>query len=517
MDSDSDDTWSDMARKAARSKQAARSQRSLLFDYTFLLPLLFAFLNDKAVLRSLPSTCREMYDRIKQSNYLYKQRFDARSMNMYRQMLPHSLFKPASITRLTRAKPKDLQRCPMLKEVELEREAWMAVDLTPGMFPDGITHFTFDISFSTFNRMRRDYVMKRLVRDVIPSTVTHLRFSDNFNQLLEEGLLPQGLLHLTFGNDFNSIIKVGALPDSLTYLEFGRNFNQPFGDALPPNLTQLDLSSCYSCPIAGVIPSSVTAMDLGFKIKDMASLPPHLTKLLIGCPVTRIIGNIPAVTFLELGSDKTLLPPGKIPSSVKTLILNQPLGVGSIPDSVETLNIAGEDGVIAVGAIPVSVTTIAFSWSWNHPIISGTFPDSLTDLFFSYGFNQPLSPGILPRSLQKLSLGESFNRDIAPGVLPNTLKVLRFGSKFNQPLSRKWLPPALEVLAVADEFDHLIDPSHLPPTVTDLTLGASTEYPMELLPVIPPHIKRFGLVYDECYDWEWIPDTVTELYFTRGR
>lgn len=70
----------------------------------------------------------------------------------------------------------------------------------------------------------------------IPSSVTHLELSDNFNQSIKE--LPSSITHLTFGRKFNQSLDKNIL-QSVTHLTFGNNFNHKINNCIPKSVTHL--------------------------------------------------------------------------------------------------------------------------------------------------------------------------------------------------------------------------------------------------------------------------------------
>jgi hypothetical protein len=83
---------------------------------------------------------------------------------------------------------------------------------------------------------------RKLLPNIIPSTIVEIFFSNDFNQLLDENVLPKGLKKLIFGTDFNQVLNENVLPQSLTYLHLGKRFNQKIkSNILPNSLTYLHL------------------------------------------------------------------------------------------------------------------------------------------------------------------------------------------------------------------------------------------------------------------------------------
>lgn len=128
---------------------------------------------------------------------------------------------------------------------------------------------------------------------VLPNSIEELHFG-SFNQPLSVGVLPTGLVELRFGTfnqpinnsvlpdtiewlifdlNFNQPIEDGALPDRLTILSFPNDFNQPI-TIWPSNLETLTISRNYSYPI----PSSISNIDyVGTSFVTVAESPEQIT------------------------------------------------------------------------------------------------------------------------------------------------------------------------------------------------------------------------------------------------
>jgi len=92
----------------------------------------------------------------------------------------------------------------------------------------------------------------------LPSSITHLKFGDNFDQPVEN--LPSSITHLTFGKKFNQ--SIDNLPTSITHLTFESDFNQPV-ENLPSSITDLTFGENFNQPID--LPSSITHLTFGDK------------------------------------------------------------------------------------------------------------------------------------------------------------------------------------------------------------------------------------------------------------
>jgi hypothetical protein len=102
------------------------------------------------------------------------------------------------------------------------------------VIPNSVTHLTFG---NNFNQL--------LKADDIPNRVTHLRFGTCFNQPLKEGDIPNSVIHLRFGHYFNQPLKEGDIPNKIMYLRFGSTFNQELNYYITNNLIELIISGNY--------------------------------------------------------------------------------------------------------------------------------------------------------------------------------------------------------------------------------------------------------------------------------
>ena len=95
----------------------------------------------------------------------------------------------------------------------------------------------------------------------LPINLTHLTFSNDFNQPINENVLPNKLTHLIFGYQFNQPILPGVLSNlnNLTNLTFGSNFNQSLlPSVFPISLTNLTFGYNFNQPLqSGVLPNTL--------------------------------------------------------------------------------------------------------------------------------------------------------------------------------------------------------------------------------------------------------------------
>ncbi|AUV58578.1 F-box and FNIP repeat-containing protein, partial [Bandra megavirus] len=88
-----------------------------------------------------------------------------------------------------------------------------------------------------------EYIVEDL-DEIIPTSVTHLTFGDDFNQDITD-CIPDNITHLTFGYNFNKNIK-GCVPNSVIYLKFGSKFNQNIKGCVPNSVTHLTFGSEFN-------------------------------------------------------------------------------------------------------------------------------------------------------------------------------------------------------------------------------------------------------------------------------
>ena len=115
---------------------------------------------------------------------------------------------------------------------------------------------------------------------------------------------------------------------------------------------------------------------------------------------------------------------------------------------------------------PPVVKKMTFGSYFNQPLKIGDLPNSLETLFFKSryymeyfsNFNQRIEANVLPPNLKVLILGNNFNNGGHPleeKVLPNSLVNLTFGSNFKNGgslLEASVLPPSLTLLSFIREY-----------------------------------------------------------------
>eukprot|EP01112_Ceratiomyxa_fruticulosa_P011653 TRINITY_DN3181_c0_g1_i1.p1 TRINITY_DN3181_c0_g1~~TRINITY_DN3181_c0_g1_i1.p1 ORF type:complete len:371 (+),score=49.59 TRINITY_DN3181_c0_g1_i1:48-1160(+) len=133
-----------------------------------------------------------------------------------------------------------------------------------------------------------------------PPNIIHLIFGQNFRHPVD-GLLPQKIRYLTFGVCFNEDVK--KLPLSVLDLKLGYFFNRPL-DSLPLNLKYLEVGNFFDQPLKK-LPNSLTHLKLGFYYNHpLDALPANLTHLSLGSKFCKpILRFPPKLSQLILGSD----------------------------------------------------------------------------------------------------------------------------------------------------------------------------------------------------------------------
>lgn len=98
----------------------------------------------------------------------------------------------------------------------------------------------------------------------IPQHIIHIKFSDQFNQKINEGDLPSKLVTIRFGHKYNRIIDKNVLPHTIRLIIFGNSFNQPIKKGvLSPILEIIVFGYNFNQPIKGVLSQSLRTLVLG--------------------------------------------------------------------------------------------------------------------------------------------------------------------------------------------------------------------------------------------------------------
>lgn len=293
--------------------------------------------------------------------------------------------------------------------------------------PSSVTHITFANDFN------------QLVNG-LPPKVTHLKFGNKFNQPVDN--LPQTITHLTFGWDFNQ--PVDKLPQTVTHLTFRGEFNQPV-DNLPDGLKHLTFGNWFGKSVNN-LPNTLKHLTFGYGFNEpVNNLPQSVTHLTFGYAFNQPVDNLPqSVTHLTFGHNFSK-PVDNLPQSVTHLKFGKSFyhPVNNLPQSITHLTF-GDEFNLPVNSLPSNLTHLTFGNYFNQPV--DNLPQSVTHLSFGNAFNQPVDN--LPSNLRYLTFGYAFNRPV--NNLPQSLTHVKFGYKFKQPVDN--LPDGLKHLTLAIDY-----------------------------------------------------------------
>lgn len=350
----------------------------------------------------------------------------------------------------------------------------------------------------------------------VPPSVTHLTFSDTFNEPIHElpatliqldlgryfnnhiDSLPPSLAHLFFSSNYNHPLPV--LPTSLTHLMLGERFTYPL-DTLPQSLVCLFLMGNYFYPLNNLLPLQTIAI---FGYCDTTTLPPSITRIILPnwLPSPPLLPNL---TSVEWRAAPTL------PVYYKRFINSTIIDTKSInfPPSMTHLNM--ENLPFDLPIIVPFLTHLTLSYSYNQPLV---LPASLTHFTAGGSFNKPLN---LPSNLLHLELGYAYTHQIIN--FPTKLQYLKLGSNYQHHLDR--LPASILHLHVdtqANSFPssliHLsireIHTDSLPSSLTHLSFYKST-FPIQQLCRSTPSLSNLtisGGKFDQISD---LPSSIVVL------
>ncbi|EFA78540.1 hypothetical protein PPL_09192 [Heterostelium album PN500] len=233
-----------------------------------------------------------------------------------------------------------------------------------------------------------------------------------------------------------------------------------------------------------------------------------------------------------------IIEPETLPKCLRKLVFgrdyNQPLVIGSLPNSLETLVFGFKfNQLIQPKILPPNLKELKFGRNFNQPFESETLPPTLRALNFGGHFNRELLPGFLPQSIKSIRFGKEFNQPIIdilptslkelkfstmfnqqvpPGILPPRLKTLKFGNNFNQPLPS--LPKSLLSLALKLNFNHPIQPGVLPESLEELKLSwlYNHKIPIGALPKSLLLLK-LGDKFNQPLERGSLPDSIKFIKF----
>lgn len=163
------------------------------------------------------------------------------------------------------------------------------------VLPHGVTHLTLSgdnmhtncIPDSVTHLALSGYSSRLTPFITIPDSVTYLLLDLDITSAEQFPLLSNSLTHLVFGNLFNSLeIKSGMIPSSVTHLAFSDTYHYPINsDAIPPSTTHLYLGRNFSKLFAlHESPSSIAplfAMPPISARMSVSAIPPSITHLAV--------------------------------------------------------------------------------------------------------------------------------------------------------------------------------------------------------------------------------------------
>ena len=88
------------------------------------------------------------------------------------------------------------------------------------------------INLSYFNRFSN--VIMSDTKEFLPKHVTHLTFSERFNQAIN-GCIPKSVKNLTFGYGFNQ--SIDSMPNSVVNISLRWNYGRKIGEKMLPKVT----------------------------------------------------------------------------------------------------------------------------------------------------------------------------------------------------------------------------------------------------------------------------------------
>lgn len=219
-----------------------------------------------------------------------------------------------------------------------------------------ILHLSYYDSFENVELSEKDTKIPRRAKSVhysakdlpIPSHITHLTFSDQFDESIDNKL-PSSVTHLVFGIHFNKLIKC-CLPKSITHLSFCVYFDQPIAGCLPDSLICLKLGFFFNQPIKGNIPPSVTHLSLGphFARFEEDCIPATVTHLCFFCLYPDHINNV-------------------IPQSVTHIIISRLSNDVVLPLSLTHLTVTGHFSYPG-SQLPPSLISLTLHPKYQHQL-----------------------------------------------------------------------------------------------------------------------------------------------------
>ncbi|KAK5582705.1 hypothetical protein RB653_004290 [Dictyostelium firmibasis] len=256
---------------------------------------------------------------------------------------------------------------------------------------------------------------RTLVSGTLPPDLKTLYcYCDSNFKFEGDDVFPSSITDLRFGNDFSQHLNKGTLPSNLRYLELGRCGQPLLNDLLPRKLESLKFVVFNQKIELNQFPNSLKEITFSYdfqQILDINVLPNQLVKL-------------------NLGGYNHSLEKGTIPNSVKILkfeSFNQILKVGDLPNSLTSLEFEKFDHPIQSNVLPVGLKTLIFD-DFNSNFEIDSLPNTLTFLKFNK-YKQLIKPGSLPNSIEILNLGYYFNQPLKD-IIPSSIISLKLNNSF---------------------------------------------------------------------------------------
>jgi hypothetical protein len=204
------------------------------------------------------------------------------------------------------------------------------------MLPNSLTSLRFNANFDA--KIKKNslpphlkylffyYATTRLEIGSLPNSLQVLNFKWRHNYEFEKGVLPSSLTVLHCSRQYNQEWKLNVLPSSLLELHCGHDYDQVIHPGcLPSLLTKLDLDGIYDQPfLEGSLPNSVTNLRLGYRYNQpFPSLPSSLTELKCGASYNQPFPCFPqGLKILNCGSSFTCVLTD-LPSSLVSLTVGK--------------------------------------------------------------------------------------------------------------------------------------------------------------------------------------------------
>jgi hypothetical protein len=248
---------------------------------------------------------------------------------------------------------------------------------------------------------------KKLTVGVIPSSVKEIIFGYDFDQELEIGVFPNGITSIIFGSRFNQKIIKDVLPDSLITLKFSHNFSQEFEPGvLPDSLEELTFYTRYKQIIThGILPQKLKKLHLCNNIIEVGSIPN-------------------SVEYLNIDDNSNFFGEGFFPTNLKLVVLPHfcyKINECVFPPNLEIIHFErSSDVILKDGLLPESVHTVVITGS--HTLILNSLPHSITTIVFSNLINEITNiPPLISKIKIRMKKDAKFIKKIPFGCVIETI------------------------------------------------------------------------------------------------